>query len=109
MRSLFNDFVLPVTLIGGVLLIIANASSSKNARTNPIGGMGGWRRTYRHIDSSDEKELEEVEELAKNKIRAKKDLEHLKNMSSKTKTKKKKKKDPLTDLMIVKAFFEEEK
>ncbi len=108
MKDLFNSILLPLTFIGGALFIVANAPTmSRNMnnttpRENPRG---------RRLTSSRERELDEEDatEFEKNKNVAKKQIEAMKRSDEKTRTRRKvkSKTDQLTDLMIVKAFFEE--
>lgn len=105
MKDLFNSIFLPLAFIGGALFIVANAPTmarNTNVRQNP-----------RRLTSSRERELDEEDtaEFDKNKNLAKKQIEALKQSDEKTRKKRKirskSKTDQITDLMIVKAFFEE--
>ncbi len=113
MKDTFNGVVLPLAFIGGILFIVANAPAMARASSSSLRGLPNPRR----LTTSQEAERDSYEsaQQSKNKDQAKKALLALKGMDIKSRLDRPKGRSKrsrrrakgLTDLMIVKAFFEE--
>lgn len=102
MSNIFDKIIMPITIIGGAILVAANAPAMAKSNPKQLQGLSGTPdEEASEIDIPREEEVDsETKELAK------KIFEKMKTTSKKTKSFKKRRKEP--ELLIAKAFFQKD-